>query len=466
MSHSATGGPSRVILVLGAGKSASVLIDYLLEVTGERGWRVCVADRDQEVAARHVAGRANGTALAFDAADEGRRNRLIADADLVVSMLPAALHPPIAAACVRSGKHFVSASYVSPEIRDLQQPAERAGVTVLNEMGVDPGIDHMSAMAQLESLRRDGATITAFETFTGGLIAPASEGDNPWRYKFTWNPRNVVLAGRGGVKFRHHGRPKYIPYHKLFARYEPLTIPGFGAFEGYPNRDSLKYREHYGLWDVDTIYRGTLRRPGFCAAWDALVQLGLTDDGYELEDVADMTYRDFVNAYLWYDDDMSVELKLRAYLKLDLNSAIFDRIAWLGLFEAEPIGLKRATPAQVLQKRLEQKWALSDDDRDMIAMIHKVTFSLEGRRIRRQTNLVTMGENRERTAMAKTVGLTTGIGAIAILDGTIRRRGVVIPTVADVYEPVLAALSDHGIRFDEQPREDLGPDTSRLRGEP
>jgi len=447
------------VLVIGAGKSSTVLIRYLLEQAEVHDWNVRIADQDLALCQRRLQGHSRGEAVAFDAGDDGRLHELIEAADLVISMLPARLHPPVAEACVQRGKHFVSASYVSSEVRDLHEEAERAGVTVLNEMGVDPGIDHMSAMEQLEGLRRDGATITAFETFTGGLVAPDYEGNNPWRYKFTWNPRNVVLAGQGGVKFRHNRRFKYIPYHKLFARYEPLHIDGYGDFEGYPNRDSLKYRKHYGLWDVDTIYRGTLRRPGFCEAWDALVQLGLTDDGYELEDVADMTYRDFVNAYLWYDEKASVELKLRAYLKLDFNSAIFDRIAWLGLFDREPIGLSRATPAQVLQKRLEERWALEEGDKDMIAMLHKVSFTHGGKRYRRQTSMVTLGEDQEYTAMAKTVGLTTAIGAKLLLDGTLTRRGIVIPTQEDVYAPVLKELREHGIRFEEQPLTELGPDT-------
>ena len=344
------------ILVIGAGKSTSVLIEYLLDQADKHDWKVTVADQDQALAGERIGGHVRGDAVELDAADTRTRDRLIEEADLVVSMLPAHMHPPVAQACIRYKKHFVTASYVSAALRDLDEAAARAGITMLNEMGVDPGIDHMSAMLGLDELRNRGARIIRFETFTGGLIAPESD-DNPWRYKFTWNPRNVVLAGQGGVKFKHCGRYKYIPYQKLFQRYERIPIPNYGDFEGYPNRDSLKYRSHYDLWDVETIYRGTLRRPGFCSAWDGLVQLGITDDSYELEDVAGMTYRDFINSYLWYDQEMSVELKLRAYLKLDLNSAVFDKIHWLGLFEREPIGLSRATPAQVLQKRLEEKWA-------------------------------------------------------------------------------------------------------------
>jgi len=437
------------ILVIGAGKSATVLIQYLLEQAASSDWHVRVADLDVELARTRVAGHPRGEAVPFDAHDDGLRVELIRAADLVVSMLPAALHPPVAEACVHYGKHFVCASYVSDAVRLLSEAAIRADVTLLNEMGVDPGIDHMSAMEKLDELRDKGAKIKAFETFTGGLIAPESD-DNPWRYKFTWNPRNVVLAGQGGVKFKHNGRYKYIPYHRLFSRYELLEIPGFGAFEGYPNRDSLKYRHHYGLYDTDTIYRGTLRRPGFCQAWDCLVQLGLTDDSYEIEGIEGMTYRDFVNAYLWYDEDMSAELKLRAYLKLDMVSPQFDKLEWLGLFADEPIGLSKATPAQVLQRLLEKKWALGEDDKDMIAMLHKVEYELDGATYSGQSSMVALGEDPVRTAMAKTVGLTTGIGAKLVLDGVITQRGAVIPTMPAVYKPILRELEQFGICFQEQ----------------
>ena len=435
------------VLVIGAGKSSGVLIEYLLAAAEKHDWSVRVVDQSLDAAKQRIAGHPRGEAQSVDASDKKQCDALVSAADMVVSMLPAHLHGPVAEACLQSRKHFVSASYVSAEVRALDAAARDAGITLLNEMGVDPGIDHMSAMSTLDGLRARGARITAFETFTGGLVAPESD-DNPWQYKFTWNPRNVVLAGQGGVKFKHNGRFKYIPYHKLFARYEPLSIPGHGDFEGYPNRDSLKYRKHYGLYDIETIYRGTLRRPGFCRAWNCLVQLGLTDDSYELENLDSMTYRDFVNSYLWYDKAMSVELKVRAYLKLDMNSPSFDRLAWLGLFEDRPIGLDRGTPAQVLQKLLEEKWAMAPDDKDMIAMLHLIDYELDGQRYHEQSSMVTLGSDPDRTAMARTVGLATGIGAKLVLLGEISERGVVIPTRPAVYEPVLQELAQHGIAFE------------------
>ncbi len=437
------------ILVIGAGKSSTVLIEYLLEQAQLHDWKLRVIDRELSAAQQRVGNHPRGEALHFDASDSASREELVSQADLVVSMLPAHMHGPIADCCTRHARHFVSASYVAPEVSALDAQARRADITILNEMGVDPGIDHMSAMEKLDELRSAGATIRAFETFTGGLVAPEYD-DNPWRYKFTWNPRNVVLAGQGGVKFRHNGRYKYIPYHKLFSRYELINIPGHGQFEGYPNRDSLKYRTHYGLEDVDTIYRGTLRRPGFCKAWDCLVQLGLTDDSEEIELFEGMTFRDFVNSYLWYDEEMSVELKLRACLKLDYNSHRFDKLAWLGLFDDEPIGLKRGTAAQVLQSLLERRWQLGPEDRDMIVMLHKIEYLLDGRLHQLQSWMVTLGDDPVHTAMAKTVGLTAGIGAKAILTGEITRRGVVIPTVSDVYRPMMSQLRNYGIAFEER----------------
>lgn len=437
------------ILVAGAGKSTPVLIEYLLNEAGERDWEVVVGDLSLDRAARTVAGHPRGTAIELDATDDLARSQHVERADIVVSLLPPRLHLRLAEDCIRFRKHFVSASYVPPEMRALSAAAERAGVTLLNEMGVDPGIDHMSAMERLDTLRGAGYPIDSFETFTGGLVAPESD-DNPWRYKLTWNPRNVVLAGQGGGRFKHNGRYKYIPHHKLFQRFETLSVPGHGDFEGYPNRDALIYRTHYDLWDVGTIYRGTLRRPGFCKAWDCLVQLGLTDDSYEFEDTGELTYRDFLNAYLWFDPDMSVELKLRAYLKMELNSPEFDKLAWLGLFEREPIGLHRATPAQILQKRLEERWALGPDDRDMVVMIHKYVYEEDGRRWQEQSSMVTIGDAPPHTAMARTVGLPAAIGVKLLLQDTITRRGVVIPTTADVYAPVLAELRQHGIAFSSE----------------
>ena len=437
------------VLLIGSGKSSTVLIGYILEQASLHDWMITVGDLDVETTKSKLKGHECGRAIFFDVHQPELLSLSVSEADLVISMLPASFHLPVLEQCIRHKVDFISASYVSDDIRKLEEDIKKAGILVLKECGLDPGIDHMSAMAKLDELRDSGATIKEFETFTGGLVAPGFE-NNPWKYKFTWNPRNVVLAGQGVVKFKHNGHFKYIPYHRLFHRYETLEVPGYGEFEGYPNRDSLKYSEAYGLSDVATLYRGTLRRPGFCKAWDVFVQLGMTDDSYQMEGIEHMTYRDFTNSFLWWDPMKSAELKLAAYLKFDYQNEILSKIEWLGLFEERPIGLKQATPAQVLQKILEEKWALGANDQDMIVMLHKYVYDLDGKTERVQASMVVKGEDRDRTAMAKTVGLPLGISAKLVLEGKLALKGIVIPTVREVYLPVLKELTRHGVIFEER----------------
>ena len=250
-----------------------------------------------------------GKAITFDVHDQPSLEREVSSSDIVISMLPAKLHMQVAQACLDAGVHLVTASYIDQEMMELNDQAKAKDLLFLNECGLDPGIDHMSAMKVLDAIRNKGGEIRAFESFTGGLLAP-NTNDNPWQYKFTWNPRNVVLAGQGVVKFIQEGRYKYIPYGKLFRRTEMIYIPEYGYFEGYANRDSLKYLNMYGLEDIKTMYRGTLRRPGFCKAWDIFIQLGATDDSYQMEGVDRMTHRQFINSFLSYNPNDSIEVKI------------------------------------------------------------------------------------------------------------------------------------------------------------
>lgn len=438
------------ILVIGAGRSSSTLIKYLLDNAQKQNWRVTVCDMDLALAERKVAGHERGDVQSFDANDEMLRKILISQHDLVISMLPATLHFAIVKDCMEAGKNVITPSYITNEIKALDQELKSRGLLVLNEIGLDPGIDHLSAVKMLDEIRATGADIRCFESFTGGLIAPAYD-NNPWGYKFTWNPRNVILAGQGGVvQFKHGGRYKYIPYHKLFSRTEFIDIAGYGRFEGYANRDSLKYREVYDLGDVPTIYRGTLRRPGFSRAWNVLVQLGATDDSYAMVDTEKMTYRQFLNSFLAYNPRDSVELKLRAYLKMDHDDQSFHLIEWLGLFEEEEIGLPNATPAQILQKRMEEKMSLDPGDKDMIVMWHKIGFIDKGQKREINSSLVVTGDDAIHTAMSKTVGLPMGIAAKHILNGNIKLTGALLPIKKEIYAPILKELEDYGIRFDEK----------------
>jgi saccharopine dehydrogenase (NADP+, L-glutamate forming) len=292
--------------------------------------------------------------------------------------------------------------------------------------------------------------VDVFESDTGGLVAPGSD-NNPWNYKFTWNPRNVVLAGQRGARFLHNGKFKYIPYHKLFQRYEIIRILDLGEFEVYPNRDSLTYQEAYGLQDISTMFRGTIRRVGFCDAWNALVQLGATDDSYVVEFPGEITYRDFTNSFLAYNITEPVETKIARYLNLDPQGEVMKKLEWLGLFERRPATIQDQTPARVLQGLLEEKFRLDPGDRDMIVMQHQVEYFLEGKRHRMVSSLAVIGEDASHTAMAKTVGLPVAIAAKLILQGRIRLYGVHIPIHREIYEPVMKELEQNGIRFIEEP---------------
>lgn len=441
----------KTILIIGAGRSCSSMIRYFLQNATQEDWTIRVGDMDLKTAQEKVGDHPRGEAFQFNALDAAERNAAFKEVDLVVSMLPAHLHIDIAKDCIAKKINLITPSYISPEMKALDDAAKAAGIIIMNEIGVDPGIDHMSAKKVLDRIEAEGGEMTCFESFTGGLVAPESD-DNPWNYKFTWNPRNVVLAGQGSAsKFIQEGQYKYIPYHKLFRRTEIIDIDGYGKFEGYANRDSLKYRAVYGLVGIPTIYRGTLRRVGFCRAWNVFVQLGATDDTYILEGSKNMTKRDFINSFLSYNPHDSVELKLRYYLKIEQDDIIWDKLVWLGIFEQTPLGIEEdQTPAQILQKILEEKWTLHPKDKDMIVMWHKFGYKIGGEQKWVHSSMVYIGEDQTYTAMSETVGLPVAICAKMILNNTITSKGVHLPITKEIYEPVLDELKEHGIRFIEQ----------------
>ncbi len=440
------------ILVLGAGRSSGALIDYLGRQGPARQWNITVAEAKPGLAEEKAAGFEQIETRALDVNDGEAAAAVIAAADLVVSLLPAPMHTAVAERCLALGKHFLSASYVGDDMMALDDEARAKGLLFLNECGLDPGIDHLSGMRVIDQIRSAGGELLAFETFTGGLLAPNPD-TNPWDYKFTWNPRNVVLAGQGGVKFLQHGRFKYIPYHRVFRRTEVIHIPSYGYFEGYANRDSLKYLDVYGLQGIRTLYRGTLRRVGFCRAWNVFVLLGATDDSYEMEGVAEMSHKQFINSFLHYNPHDSVELKLAHYMNLPMESPEMFKLRWLGLFDDELVGLERGTPAQILEQILKKRWHLDPDDRDMIVMWHKFDFIEGGDHKQIQSHMVSVGDGASRTAMAKTVGLPLGIAAGLVLDGKLTVTGVRRPVVSEIYEPILDELKRYGIDFVEHETE-------------
>jgi len=438
------------ILVLGAGRSATSLISYLLDQAQTFDWEILVADYALQLAEDKVNSHPKGKAIAFDINDEVQRGEVISNVDVVISMLPPRFHTTVAEECLNYSKHLLTASYVSEEMKELDKQAIKKGLLFLNECGLDPGIDHMSAKKVIDQIRKRGFELRAFESFTGGLLKPNKEVDNPWEYKFTWNPRNVVLAGQGNVKFIQEGRYKYIPYNKLFRRTEMIHIPGFGYFEGYANRDSLMYLDVYDLRGIQTLYRGTLRRPGFCKAWDVFVQMGATDDTYQMEAVSGMTHRQFINSFLSYNPNDSVELKLAHYLKLDIDGPEMHKMRWLGMFDDTKVELQKGTPAQVLEHILKKKWTIGDEEQDQIVMWHLFDY-MDGDQLKQvRSAMVANGEDATITAMAKTVGLPLGIATKLLLQGKIEARGVQIPITPEFYNPILEELETLGFSFIEE----------------
>ncbi len=440
----------RKILLLGAGRSSGALIKYLLNHAQADDFELTVADISVSSAEEKIHQHERGRAIAFDINNIEQRTTEISNADIVISLLPPALHYLAATDCVQLSKHLVTASYVSPELKALDDDAIQKNILLLNECGLDPGIDHMSAMEIIHRLQKQGAELKSFKSYTGGLVAPESN-DNLWGYKFTWNPRNVILAGQGTAKYIENNHYKYIPYNRLFTQIEKIKVDGSGIFDGYANRDSLAYRKIYSIDTIPTLLRGTLRQENFCSAWQVFVLLGLTDDSYIIEDSEHLTYAQLVEAFLpAAAKGESIEEKLCSFCNINSSSVEMEMIRSTGILYSTVIGLPNATPAQILQHLLQSKWVLKPEDKDMIVMQHLFEYSLNGKNESIHSSLVVKGESVEQTAMAKTVGLPLGIVARLILQNKISLRGVQIPVQEEIYKPVMKELKEYGISFSEK----------------
>lgn len=436
----------KTILVLGAGLSASSLLRYLSERLVSEHWMLKIGNTDIEPLTAKYGSNERIQLFKLDASDADQRRSVIAHADLVISMLPAKFHPEVARDCIDLRTDLITPSYVSPAMKALHEEAVLKGVTILNETGVDPGIDHMSAMKIMDEKREEGATLKVFKSFCGGLIAPESD-DNSWHYKFTWNPRNVIVAGQGGVAaFRQNKELKYIPYAQLFKRTERFEIDGYGSFDGYANRDSLKYIDIYNIDEVETIYRGTLRKPDFCQGWDVLIELGLTDDSYILENSRLLSPRQLLNAFLPYHPIDSVEVKLKKFLRPE-REQLFVLFQEIGFFNGDVLLFEQdASPAALLQILLQGAWMLKPSDKDMLVMLHEFEFEHQKGRTKIMSSMVALGEDNVFTAMSNTVGLPIGIIAKLMLKGY-SNPGVHIPVQKEIYLPVLKELEEFGIKF-------------------
>jgi saccharopine dehydrogenase (NADP+, L-glutamate forming) len=418
------------ILIFGAGKSATTLIRYLITVATPRGWRVVVAENNLELALSKIGSASCAQAVRVNVENEVERDHLVAGADVVISLLPPSLHHLVARSCLRNRKHLLTASYVDDTIRGLAQEVRDSGLLFLCEMGLDPGIDHMSALHFISQVRQDADRVVSFHSHTGGLVAPESD-DNPWHYKISWNPRNVVRAGSAGARFREGGQDVSLGYPELFGQPGFIRVSDIGSLAWYANRDSLPYIELYGLGGVETFVRTTLRYPAYCQAWAPIVLAGLTDEVIAVP--GGLTVAEWAAPLLPY-----------------VNTDNREMYAYLGLFDIAPLPAGARTAADVLQYLLEAKLAMRPEDKDMIVMQHEIGYLSHGKRIRRTSTLVVKGEDALHTAMARTVGLPLGIAAKLLLEGMVALRGVQIPVAPELYMPVLRELKQEGIRFEEE----------------
>jgi saccharopine dehydrogenase-like NADP-dependent oxidoreductase len=510
------------ILLFGAGKSATVLIDYLLANAAEGNWKLIVVDADMALARSKISGSPYGIAQSFDITDDIKRKEYINKADIVISMLPPVLHFLVAKDCLEYSKHLLTASYIDEQVKSLEKEIADKKVLFLCEMGLDPGIDHMSAMKLIDEIHSTGGKVISFRSHCGGLVAPESD-DNPWHYKISWNPRNIVLAGKAGAHYRENGKEIRLKYEELFSADKMVDIPGIGYLSWYPNRDSLSYTSLYGLEDTATFIRTTLRHPDFMYGWKNIIDLKLTDEQWvyetdgknlaavfkehldksnfgdwlqkkmterfketqdmltnltrlmeaekEAENEGEEVPESFISAdakgnleEIEIDD---VKTKAAAFVAHKMHEAnlILKQLVFLGLDDEETMVNKGiCNAADILQFAVEKKLGLKAEDKDMIVMLHELEYSVSSQQSAvgsqqlavgsRQSVvkswLVVKGEDNLRTAMAKTVGLPLGIAAKLILNGQINLTGLHIPTVKEIYEPVLKELESAGIRFTEE----------------
>lgn len=426
------------ILLFGAGKSATVLIDYLKQTATDKQWQVKVADVNLAAVQSKVGEHARVSAVGVSIDNEPERQALIKAADVVISLLPPSLHYTVALDCLAFGKHLLTASYVDDKIRALAAEINNKGILFLCEMGLDPGIDHMSAMQLIHRIKAKGGKIRSFLSHCGGLVAPESD-TNPWHYKISWNPRNVVLAGKAGAIFRENNAVQTRQYEKIFTDCTEVAIDGLGTLAYYPNRDSLSYISTYDLTEAKTFLRTTLRYPDFCRGWQTVIELGLTDE-------TDTLQTDGLTVSAFLQNRFAV--KNRQFDQLSPLQQ--EQFLFLGWKDVTLINKSQCSSADVLQFILEKQWVLLPGDKDMVVMLHEIGYEVAGSTFQVTSSLVVKGEDHVRTAMAKTVGLPLGIAATLLLEGKIAATGLHIPIIPAIYEPVLEKLADQGIVFHEK----------------
>ena len=427
--------------IIGAGKSATVLIQYLQKNAVQNDWYILLADGDLDLAKNKWNNASNGEAIGIDIENEAARQQLVQKADILVSMLPANLHFLVAKDCLLLEKPLFTASYVDDNMRSLAAAIKAKGLLFLCEMGLDPGIDHMSAMAIIDEVHAKGGKITSFKSHCGGLVAPESD-DNPWHYKISWNPKNIILAGKAGAIYLEKGATQTKEYTEIFNQAPIVDIPGIGPLAYYPNRNSLSYIDTYQLQGVNEFVRTTLRYPAFCSGWNAIVQLQLTDET-ELDIAPNTTIQNWLNQHI---QQQGLASKLAQFMQ---DPSIQKQLEFIGLFDTTLIPPQYKTNANILQWLLEDKWKLKATDKDLVVMLHEIEYTIGSNRFKIDSSMVLTGDDAIHTAMAKTVGLPLAMSVCAYLKGEINLTGLHIPIDARIYQPILKNLEEEGIVFQE-----------------
>jgi saccharopine dehydrogenase-like NADP-dependent oxidoreductase len=439
----------QTILIAGAGKSSIYLIHYLLTHAPRNKWRVIVADGDENAIAEKINRSPFAESAVIDITKASEREPLVKRADIVVSLMPPHLHIFLAQDCLKFKKNLITSSYISDEIRAMQDKVKEAGLMFMCEMGLDPGIDHMTANKIIHSIQRVAGVITSFKSYCGGLIAPESD-NNPWHYKFTWNPKNIITAGLGGAKYLSNGKHVELPYDKMFEHNKKIKVNELGMLAYYPNRDSLRYLSLYDVPEIKTFMRATLRHPAFCKGWNAIIALGLTDQ----EDTFDTnghTCATWLRMKTGAGEDHSLQTFIAGKLGVPADDKVMSMLEWLGLFSNAPLKQDRTCSGDILLALLLEKWKMASSEKDVVAMQHEIEYLHKGKKIKLTSTMVIKGEDREFSAMAKTVGLPMGVLARMILTKKLTPpSGVLLPTMPAVYRPVLTELAHHGISFTEE----------------
>ncbi|MEI8279742.1 MAG: saccharopine dehydrogenase C-terminal domain-containing protein [Bacteroidota bacterium] len=440
----------QTILVAGAGKSSIYLIHYLLSHAPRNKWKIIVADGSAEAILEKIKGNPHGEMAVIDITNATEREPLVMKADIVVSLMPPQLHIHLAKDCLKHRKNLITSSYISEEMKEMDLAVREAGLMFMCEMGLDPGIDHMTANQIIHSIQRVAGSITSFKSYCGGLVAPEND-TNPWHYKFSWNPKNVVTAGKDGAQYLQQGKHVHTSYEKMFENNKKIKVDGVGALAYYPNRDSLRYLELYDVPDIKTFIRATLRYPDFCKGWNAIVALGLPDET-DVMDTSTLSYAAWISKKTGHtESNISLQAHVAHKLNITTDDKVMSMLSWLGLFNQKIINRKNSTSSEILLDLLLEKWDMGPKEKDMVVMQHEVDYVHKDAKVKLTSTMVIKGENKEFSAMAKTVGLPMGILARMVLNKKINPpKGVLIPNMPLVYRPLLTELAHYGIHFTEE----------------